>query len=183
MYDRKVILSPTLLHRRRLNHIPALLMYIQLDKPLILLLLVRNLVKLVLVQAVDVADVSQPGVEQAHVLRRHGGFDASAAVVSADNDVLDFEVADGVVDDGHDVEVDVVDEVGDVAVDEHLARLEAGDGFGGDAGVGAAWTSRIVSIGCIEVLSSLSMELVGAVLADRWIKRAIDLPIQRYSGL
>jgi hypothetical protein len=47
-------------------------------------------------------------------------------------------VADGVVYDGHDVQVDVVDEVGDVAVDEHLAWIETGDGFGGDAGVRAA---------------------------------------------
>ena len=68
----------------------------------------------------------------------HGSFNASAAVVAADDDVLDFEVAHGVVDDGHYVEVGVADKVGDVAVDEHLARAEAGDGFGGDAGVGAA---------------------------------------------
>lgn len=136
--DRELILGPTLLHRRRLNHVPTLLMHIQFHQSLVLLLLVLDCFELVLVQAVHIADVSQPGVEQAHVFGRHGGFDTAAAVVSADDNVFDFEVADGVVDDGHDVEVDVVDEVGDVAVDEHLTWFEASDGFGGDARVGAA---------------------------------------------
>jgi hypothetical protein len=49
-------------------------------------------------------------------------------------------VADRVVDDRHDVQVDVVDEVGNVAVDEHLTGVNAGKGFGGDAGVRAACT-------------------------------------------
>lgn len=56
----------------------------------------------------------------------------------ADDDVLDVQVADGVVYDRHYVQVDVVDEVGDVAVDEHFSWFEACYGFGGDAGVGAA---------------------------------------------
>ena len=58
--------------------------------------------------------------------------------MSADDNVLDLEVADGVVDDRHDVEVNVADKVGNVAVDEHLAGLETGNGFGRDARVGAA---------------------------------------------
>lgn len=58
--------------------------------------------------------------------------------MAADDDVLDFEVADSVVDDRHHVKVDVIYEISDVAVDEHLAWLEPGDGFSGDAGVGAA---------------------------------------------
>jgi hypothetical protein len=138
MHHRKLIFRPALLHRRRLDHIPTLLVYIQLYQPIVLLSLVLNLIKLGLMQAVHVADVTQPRVEQAHVFGRHSGFHAAAAVVPADDDVFYFEVADGVVDDGHDVEVDVVDEVGDVAVDEHFAWFETCDGFGGDAGVGAA---------------------------------------------
>jgi hypothetical protein len=142
MHNRKLIFRPALLHRRRLNHIPTLLMHIQLDQPIILFILIFNLIEFRLVQAVNVPDISQPGVQEPHVFGRHGGFDAAAAVVAADDDVLYFEVADGVVDDGHYVEVDVVDEVGNVAVDEHLAGFETCDGFGGDAGVGAAWKSR-----------------------------------------
>nr|GFD57614.1 hypothetical protein [Tanacetum cinerariifolium] len=83
-------------------------------------------------QTVHVADVSQPGVQQPKILRCHGGLDAATAVVSAHHDVLDLEVAHSVVDNRHDVQIDVVDEVGDVAMDEHLARVDAGEGFGGD---------------------------------------------------
>jgi hypothetical protein len=48
-------------------------------------------------------------------------------------------VAYRVVYDRHDVQIDVVDQVGNVTVDEHLAWLETGNGFGGNAGVGAAY--------------------------------------------
>jgi hypothetical protein len=64
-------------------------------------------------------------------------------------------VAHGVIDDGHDVEVGVGHQVRDVAVDEHFARAEAGDGFGGDTRVGAAcWR------GCRQFTCFLSLEAV-----------------------
>ena len=149
VHNRELVLSPTLLHSRRLDHIPTLLIHIQLNELIVLLFLCaavgHNIVELLLVQSVDVADVSEPRVQQTHVLWCHGGLDTTTAVVAANDNVLNFEVADRVVYDGHDVEVDVVDEVGNVAVDEHLAGLETGDGFGGDARVGAAcgdWVSK-----------------------------------------
>jgi hypothetical protein len=138
MHYRKLIFRPALLYRRRLDNVPALFVYIQFYQAIILLILVLDQIEFILVQPVDVPDVPEPGVQQAHVFGCHCGFDAAAAVVPANNDVFYFQVAHGIVDDGHDVEVDVVDEVGDVAVDEHFAGFETGDGFGGDAGVGAA---------------------------------------------
>ena len=54
------------------------------------------------------------------------------------DDVLDLQVHDGVGDDAEGVEVARVQDVGDVAVDEDVAGLEAEDGGFGDAGVGAA---------------------------------------------
>lgn len=56
----------------------------------------------------------------------------------ADHDVRDFEVHNGKADDAEGVEVARVQDVGDVAVDEDIAGLEAEDGGFGDAGVGAA---------------------------------------------
>lgn len=136
MYYGKLILRPALLYRCRLDNISALLNNIQLNQLVVLVLLraavLDHIVHFRLMQSVDVADVTQPGVQETHILWCHGSLDTTTAVVAADNDVLDFEVTDSVVDDGHDVEVDVVDEVGNVAMDEHLAGLEAGDGFGGD---------------------------------------------------
>lgn len=142
VHNGELILRPALLHSRGLDNISTLLVHIELNKLIVFLLFSAaigyNGVQLLLVQSVDVANVSEPGVQETHVFWCHGGFDTTAAVVTADDDMLDFKVADGVVYDGHDVQVDVVDEVGDVAVDEHLAWIETGDGFGGDAGVRAA---------------------------------------------
>jgi hypothetical protein len=92
-------------------------------------------------ESIHIPDVTQPRVQDPQVFGCHGSFDTAAAVVPADDNVLYFEMTDCVVYDTHDVEIGVANEIGDVAVNEHLARLEASDGFGRDAGVGAAWNS------------------------------------------
>ncbi|RDA88913.1 hypothetical protein CP532_5486 [Ophiocordyceps camponoti-leonardi (nom. inval.)] len=127
-----------LLHSGGLNDIATLLLHIELHQPLVTAVIVGYGVELGLVKAVDVADVAQPRVEKPQVLGRHGRLDAAAAVVAADDDLLDGQVTDGVVDDAHHVEVGVADQIGDVAMDKGLARLEAGDELGGDPGVAAA---------------------------------------------
>jgi hypothetical protein len=88
--------------------------------------------------------------------------------VSAHDNVLDLEVADRVVNHGHDVEVDVINQVGDVAVDEHLAGFEARDGFGGDARVGAAWQdgSACSSVG-VGVDKSIVVQMGGRTHQSR----------------
>ncbi len=86
---------------------------------------------------VDAADVAEPVVDEAELLIQQRGADAAAAVVADDHDVLHFEDLDGVLEDGEAVEIGVVDDVGDVAVNEDLAGAEAEDFVGGDAAVGA----------------------------------------------
>jgi len=56
--------------------------------------------------------------------------DAAAAVVAADDDVLDLEDLDRVLDDGEAVQIAVDDNVGDVAVYKDLARLQAHEDVG-----------------------------------------------------
>lgn len=58
--------------------------------------------------------------------------------MAADENVLDFEVSDGELDDRERVDVGGGDNIGDVAVDKDLTRLEAENGCLGDAGVGAS---------------------------------------------
>ncbi len=58
--------------------------------------------------------------------------------MSAHNHMFHFQKRDRVRDDGLRVQVRRGQDVGDVAVDEDVARLEAEDGGFGDAGVGAA---------------------------------------------
>lgn len=57
----------------------------------------------------------------------------------AHNNVLHLQMADGVVDDGHDVKIGVADQVGDVAVDKRVTGFEAGDLLGGNAGIGTSY--------------------------------------------
>lgn len=65
-----------------------------------------------------VLDVAQPVVAQANPITAEGGLDAAATVVSANNNVADFEYVDGKLHDGEAVQVGVDDEVGDIAVDK-----------------------------------------------------------------
>lgn len=136
--DRILVLAITLLHRGSLDDVLARLDDIQLDETIIPLRVIGDRVQLTLVQAVHVPNIAKPGVQKAEVGGGQGGLDAAAVVMAADDDVLDVQVAHGVVDDGHDVQVGVGDDVGDVAVDEDLARFQAHDFIGGDAAVAAA---------------------------------------------
>jgi len=167
MYNREAVRLVTLLDGRRLDYIACLLNYVQLNKPIVPSVFVGDLVELSLVQTIHITYVPQPRVEQTKVLGGHGSLDAAAAVMATHDDVLDFEVAHGVVNDGHDVEVGGADEIGNVAVDEHVTSVEAGNGFGGDARIGAAY------------VPSVSLEPRGRQEACD----AIDSPIHRYSGL
>lgn len=135
--DGELIIIIALLNSSSLNDVPARLHHVQLNQTVVSLGLILNRVELGLVQAVDVADVAEPWVQQTQVGGGQGRLDTAAVVVAADDDVLDAQVAHGIVDDGHHVEVGVGDEVGDVAVDEDLAGLQAHDLIGGDTAVAA----------------------------------------------
>src|SRR6185436_14902862 len=63
---------------------------------------------------------------------------AATPVMATDDDVLDLQNVHGVLEHRQAVEVGVDDEVGDVAVDEQLARQEAHDFIRRNAAVGAA---------------------------------------------
>ena len=88
--------------------------------------------------AADTADAGQPVVDDAVALAFHGRRHTAAAVVTADDDVLHLEHINGVLHHGEDVEIRLGNDVGDVAVDEHLAGREAGDLVGGHTAVSAA---------------------------------------------
>lgn len=84
------------------------------------------------------ADRQEPSVEQAETGVAEGGVDAAAGGVAAEDDVLDFEVDDGVGDDGRGGDVACVQHVGDVAVHEDVTRFAAEEGGLRHARVGAA---------------------------------------------
>lgn len=136
--DGELAGAEALLDDGHLHDVPALLDDVELDQAVVAGLLVGDGVELLLVEAVDVADVAQPGVQDAQVLGGHGGLDAAAAVVATDDNVFDAQVLDGIVHDRGGVEVDAADQVGDVAVHKDLAGFETGDLLGGDPAVRTA---------------------------------------------
>src|SRR5690554_3129344 len=131
-------LQEVALHLGGLDDVEALLAHVELDQTSVALVLVFDGVELDAVEAVDVANLTEPAVEHAQVSGLHRGHDASATVVAADDDVIHFEVIDGVVDGGGDVQIGVRDQVCDVARHKDLPGLHAHDCGGGDAAVGAA---------------------------------------------
>lgn len=64
--------------------------------------------------------------------------------------MLDFQVHDGILDDGFGVDVGRRDNVRDVAMDEDIARLEAEEGRLGAAGVGAAEPKDVGGLAGVE---------------------------------
>src|SRR5690606_2738026 len=90
------------------------------------------------VLVLDVLDVADPVVGQAHPGAVQRRADAAAAVVADHQDMFDLEHVDRELDHRQAVEVGVHHHVGDVAVDEHLARVDVDDLVGRHARVGAA---------------------------------------------
>ena len=86
----------------------------------------------------DVLHVAQPKIDEADARTFERGLDAAAAVVANDHDVLHLQYIDRVLDHRQRVEVGMHDHVGDVAVDEDLARQQADDLVGRHARVGTA---------------------------------------------
>ena len=95
MHNRVAIMRVALLNHRSLNDIAALLEDVEFDQAAVLGFGIGVGVELFFVEAVDVADASEPGVQETHVGVGEGGLDATADVVAADDNVLHVEVGDG----------------------------------------------------------------------------------------
>ena len=88
--------------------------------------------------AIDVLHVTQPVVDQPELDAVERRLHAAAAVVAAHDHVTHLQHVDCVLQHGQAVEIGVNDDVGDVAVDEHLAGQQPDDLVGRHARVGAA---------------------------------------------
>lgn len=93
---------------------------VDLNQSTAFLFIVLNGIEAFAVLLFDLLDVAEPVVDQAVGVVAQGSGDTTAAVMAADNDVLDLEDVDGVLQDGEAVEVGGDDDVGNVAVGEDL---------------------------------------------------------------
>lgn len=78
----------------------------------------------------------QPNVEQTKSVVCKSSVDTTTAGVATDKNVLDLEVCNGELNDRQRVDVGGLDDVGNVAVDKDLTRLQAQNGRLWDTGVG-----------------------------------------------
>lgn len=162
-----LVLGVGLLNSSRLDDISALLLDAEFHEAVISRRFILDAVELLLVETVDVADVPEPRVQQAQVLGCHGSLDTATTVMTAHDDVLDVQMSHGVLDDAHDVEIRVDNQIGDVAVNKGLAGLQTRDQLCGDARVTASDP---------KILGGLSGAQLGEVLG-------ITLPLLSSPGL
>src|SRR4051812_8021499 len=91
------------------------------------LLLSRKSLELHVILPPHVLNVAQPVVDEAKAIVTQRGTDATAAVVAADDDMLDLQHLDSELQNRKTVEIGVDDYVGDVPMNEQLARRQADD--------------------------------------------------------
>lgn len=86
----------------------------------------------------NVFDVPQPVVREAEPMAALDGANAGAAIVATDNDVFDLQHIDGELQDRETIEVAMRHDIGEVAMNEHVAWQQTDDLIGRDAAVGTA---------------------------------------------
>ena len=99
--------------------------------------------------------MAYPVVGQADAGAFERRLDATAAVMADHHDVLDLQPLDRELDRRQRVQVGVDDDVGDVAVHEHLTRIEPGDLVGRHPAVGTADPCKKFKINCSNNKSNI----------------------------
>jgi len=140
VHDRQstFVLDPGFLYNRGLANVVDLLNDVEFDHSSLAGLGVGYGVQFLVMKSVDIFDVAQPVVENAVVAVGHSGFDATALVVAANDDVLDLEVIDRIVQYAEHRHVGMVHQVGYVSSGEDFARARGGDLVIGHPAVGAS---------------------------------------------
>ena len=125
----------------------------------------------------DGGDVAEPVIGEADLVVAFSSDDSGATVVAANDDVLDLENVNGELQDGHAVHVGPIHDVGDVAMNKHVAGQEADDLVGGDAAVRTTDPEIIGVLLARELEEELGIALAnvfspGAVLIEEMFENA-----------
>nr|GEU28124.1 hypothetical protein [Tanacetum cinerariifolium] len=125
VYRQLLAAFPRVPHDGGLANVRDLFDYVQLHQALRAALFVDHGAHVALVLLRHVVHMAQPVVDQAHAGAGHGRVHALAAEVAHDDHVLHFQHIDGKLQHRQAVQVGMHDHVGDIAMDEHIARRQA----------------------------------------------------------
>ena len=134
----RLVAAPRVLHDGGAGDVAHLLHHVELGQAIDAGVDVGKPQELRLVGLLDVLHVLQPVVDQPMGGAVKRGANAAAAIVAADDHVADLEHVDRILQHRQAIDVGVDHDVGDVAVHEQLAGVEADDVVGRHAAVGAA---------------------------------------------
>lgn len=115
----------------------------------------------------QIADRLQPVIDQPERPATDRGPNAPATVVAAHDDVLHAQLMHRIFDHGEHVQIGRVNEIGDVAMNEHLARLQTRNHIGRHTAVGTAYPKILRLLqGCqaFKIVCFLGLSLTGPSL-------------------
>ena len=145
--DRQALPTvPGVLHNGGMADVGHLLDHVQLAQAVDPLFLGWQLRQHFTVLVVQVANRTQPAIDQAQLAILHRSPYATATVMASDQDVLDLEHIHRVLDHRQAIEVGVQHHVGHVAVHKKIARQHADDLVGRYPRIGAADPEKLRSL-------------------------------------
>ena len=70
----------------------------------------------------NILDVTQPIIYEPMILVFHRRFDATTAIMAADNNMLNFKHLNSIVNDGKTIQIGMHNNIGNITVNKHLTR-------------------------------------------------------------
>jgi hypothetical protein len=157
MYGQLLAALPGILHDRGLADIDHLFQHVQLAQPVLPDAGRQRLAQITLMLDVHVLHMAQPVVGESDTAPRERSMHPGTAVMAAHDHMLDAEDIDGELQHRQAVEVGVHDHVGDIAVNEQFARLQADDLVGWHPAVGAAYPEILGRLLARETLEEIGV--------------------------
>ncbi len=128
MQPGTLLLLPGPLDNGGLGEVRDLFLYIQLRQSVRTRFHVFDRLQLPAVQAIDVFDIPQPHIQHVVIIViRHCGLDPAAAIMTANDDMPDFQMVNGKIQDTEQVDIRMDHQIGDIPVDKDLTGLGARD--------------------------------------------------------
>lgn len=146
---------PAALNVVDLDDVDALFADVEFNETVYSLLLIGDGIEFGTMETVDVAQGLKPAIELTHIRRVHCSCNTATFIVTADDDVFDLQSFNGILHNGVEIVIGGDHKVRNIAMNEHLARLEPHEIFG-------CYTT--IATTDVEILRMLSSSEIGKVV-------------------